>query len=49
MNKFIIEESEKERILSMHKSLLKEQTEPTLKNKLQKFIYFFVINYTLYI
>jgi hypothetical protein len=38
MNKFIIEESEKERILSMHKSLLKEQTEPTLKNQLQKFI-----------
>jgi hypothetical protein len=38
MNKFIIEESEKERILSMHKSLLKEQTEPGLKDKLQKFI-----------
>jgi hypothetical protein len=38
MNKFIIEESEKERILTMHKSLLKEQTEPTLKNQLQKFI-----------
>ena len=38
MNKFIIEESEKERILSMHKSLLKEETEPTLKDKLQKFI-----------
>ena len=38
MNKFIIEESEKERILSMHKSLLKEQTEPSLKDKLQQFI-----------
>jgi hypothetical protein len=41
MNKFIIEESEKSRILSMHKSLLKEQTEqtePSLKDKLQQFI-----------
>jgi len=47
MNKFIIEESEKSRILSMHKSLLKEQGEPTntetkkeltLSEKLQQFI-----------
>ena len=41
MNKFIIEESEKNRILTMHKSLLKEQNDnPTVsvKDQLQKFI-----------
>jgi hypothetical protein len=37
MNKFIIEESEKNRILGMHKSLMYEQV-TSLKDKLQKFI-----------
>jgi len=42
MKKFIIEHSERDRILGMHKSLLKEQVtnlgEPSLKDQLQKFI-----------